>query len=120
LRILGGSDADISEFSYSVSIRDYEEDVFQVNKHFCGGAIVSDRHVITAAHCMYAYIENFEFVKIYTIETPTSSSEGPYYTIENIFLHPTFVLDMISIFMKNYDIAVIKVYMQISIFRIIK
>lgn len=46
-RIVGGMDAVRCQFPYSVSIRDYTRKI-----HFCGGAIISDRHILTAAHCL--------------------------------------------------------------------
>lgn len=44
LRILKGSNARLGEFPWMVSIQ-YDE------LHICGGAIISDRHILTAAHC---------------------------------------------------------------------
>lgn len=46
-RIVGGQDAVLAQFPYSVSIREYV-----TTKHFCGGAIISNHHILTAAHCL--------------------------------------------------------------------
>lgn len=46
-RIVGGQDAIRGQFPYSVSIRDYKS-----KAHFCGGALISDQHILTAAHCL--------------------------------------------------------------------
>lgn len=45
-RIVGGSDARVGQFPYQVSLR-----AVSSGRHFCGGSILTDRFVITAAHC---------------------------------------------------------------------
>jgi trypsin len=46
-QIVGGTDAPDGQYPYQVSLKDK----FNRN-HFCGGAIISKRCVITAAHCL--------------------------------------------------------------------
>lgn len=50
-KIVGGYDAKNGEFPYQVSIRIN-------NKHFCGGSILNQYYILTAAHCLqgYAYL----------------------------------------------------------------
>lgn len=43
-RIVGGKDADIEDFPYQVSLRFLDD-------HFCGASILSEKYVLTAAHC---------------------------------------------------------------------
>ncbi|XP_050332589.1 serine protease SP24D-like [Bactrocera neohumeralis] len=45
-RIVGGADADIGQFPHQVSLQ--RED----GSHTCGGSIISENYVITAAHCV--------------------------------------------------------------------
>ncbi|KAI4471752.1 polyserase-related [Holotrichia oblita] len=45
-RIVNGTDAQLGEFPYIVSLRRY-------NVPMCGGSIINDRCVLTAAHCVY-------------------------------------------------------------------
>lgn len=47
-RIVGGSSAVKNQFKYQVSLRLNANDT-----HFCGGAIIDSRHIITAAHCFF-------------------------------------------------------------------
>lgn len=44
-RIVGGDLATIGQFKYQVSLQSYDE-------HICGGSIISDTHILTAAHCV--------------------------------------------------------------------
>ncbi|XP_055626318.1 chymotrypsin-2-like [Toxorhynchites rutilus septentrionalis] len=44
-RIVGGSNAASGQFPYQVSLRS------AANSHFCGGSIISNRWVLSAAHC---------------------------------------------------------------------
>ncbi|XP_011876585.1 PREDICTED: mite allergen Der p 3-like [Vollenhovia emeryi] len=46
-RIVNGEDAKIGEIPYQVSLQNRDS-----NFHFCGGSILNDNYVITAAHCV--------------------------------------------------------------------
>ncbi|XP_011863895.1 PREDICTED: polyserase-2-like [Vollenhovia emeryi] len=46
-RIVNGEDAKVGEFPYQVSLQQIDSDF-----HFCGGSILNDNYVITAAHCV--------------------------------------------------------------------
>lgn len=43
--IINGTPADIKDYPYQVSVRNY-------NAHFCGGVILDETHVLTAARCI--------------------------------------------------------------------
>ncbi|XP_060534865.1 chymotrypsin-1-like [Cylas formicarius] len=60
-RIVAGSDASDGEFPYAVSIR-YN------NCHECGASIISDRWVLTAAHCIFLEYMNLSTILYGTIE----------------------------------------------------
>ncbi|CAB0035103.1 unnamed protein product [Trichogramma brassicae] len=53
LRIVGGDVAKPGQFKYHVALETEKDRIY-----FCGGAIVSDRHIVTAAHC---FVENGDF-----------------------------------------------------------
>ncbi|XP_017850117.1 serine protease SP24D [Drosophila busckii] len=44
-RIVGGKSAKAGQFPHQVSLR-------QFGNHICGGSIISDRYILTAAHCV--------------------------------------------------------------------
>lgn len=44
-RIAGGKEAKEGQFPYQVSVR-------RSNYHLCGGSIIDDRTILTAAHCV--------------------------------------------------------------------
>ncbi|XP_041784453.1 chymotrypsin-2-like [Anopheles merus] len=44
-RIVGGQNAGTNQFPYQVSLRS------SGNSHFCGGSIINNRYVLSAAHC---------------------------------------------------------------------
>ncbi|KAL0274765.1 UNVERIFIED_CONTAM: hypothetical protein PYX00_002814 [Menopon gallinae] len=46
-RIVGGQDARLGEFPYQISLQTRSQ-----RRHFCGGSILNDHVILTAAHCV--------------------------------------------------------------------
>ena len=44
-RVLGGNDAVSKQFPHQISLR-------RDHSHVCGGSIISNRYILTAAHCV--------------------------------------------------------------------
>lgn len=58
-KIVGGDEYEIEQFPYQVSV--------QINfDHACGGTLISDRFVVTAAHCtdMYVFFPILEYLQL--------------------------------------------------------
>lgn len=52
-RIIGGQPIDITQAPYQVSVRLKVNEAYGFGYgHICGGSVISNRVVITAAHCM--------------------------------------------------------------------
>ena len=50
-RIVGGEDAKPNEFPWQVSWR-YINPSTEKDQHICGGSIIDDNYIVTAAHCV--------------------------------------------------------------------
>lgn len=81
-RIIGGNEAELGEFPYHVSLRD---DIGR----FCGGAIISNRWVMTAQHCVDSFDIYIDWLNIVT-GAHHSTIGGYDYPVDRIVNHPEF------------------------------
>ncbi len=56
-RIIGGNEASLGQFPHMVSIRLVER-----NQHFCGGAVLNDRWILSAAHCKLSVFKIYHWI----------------------------------------------------------
>lgn len=77
---MGGENGTLGQFPFQVSLRNPR------NRHFCGGSILSERWVITAAHCAVGQSASDIIVAVGTIQI----KEGVIYEVDQVFASSTF------------------------------
>ncbi|XP_010005565.1 PREDICTED: transmembrane protease serine 9 [Chaetura pelagica] len=96
-RIVGGSEASRGEFPWQVSLREN-------NEHFCGAAILTEKWLVSAAHCF----TEFQDPAMWAAYTGTTSLRGSDSAavktgIARIIPHPSYNTDT-----ADYDVAVLE------------
>lgn len=93
-RIVGGFPADIAKVPYIVSIQLY-------GIHHCGGSIINNRTILTAAHCLAQVPRILLTVKVGG--TKRDSRDGQIYRVSDLYYHEKW-----STKTMDYDIGVIR------------
>lgn len=81
-RIVNGFDAKRRQFPYVVSLRSTKD-----SGHFCGGAILSSRWIVTAAHCTESEITGSFYVFAGSNDL---RNDGIVYNVSRIVMHPEY------------------------------
>ncbi len=99
-RIVGGENALGYSWPMIVSLRLFDED-----SHWCGGSILSDSYILTAAHCLYEYVSNPPVdLTIAVGMTNLSDPKQIRRTVDHIYIHPNYTGEEDSF---RHDIAVL-------------
>nr|XP_009681963.1 PREDICTED: transmembrane protease serine 9-like [Struthio camelus australis] len=96
-RIVGGSEASRGEFPWQVSLREN-------NEHFCGAAILTEKWLVSAAHC-FTEFQDPAMWAAYTGTTSLSSTDSGAVKMDiaRIISHPSYNADT-----ADYDVAVLE------------
>lgn len=99
-QVVGGEEAKLANIPYIISLSQQDKG------HFCGGALVDARTVVTAAHCVADKNESSIIVRAGSLETSTG---GIAVTAAQLILHPDYNPDSF-----RADIAVVKLSKSIE------
>ncbi|CAH0553081.1 unnamed protein product [Brassicogethes aeneus] len=101
-RIVGGDSVDIKDYPYQVSVQ-------ISNEHDCGGTIVGNKWIVTAAHCTVEYTR---YVGMVSIRAGSSKLEraGQVVKVKKIYIHPKYD-DSTT----DYDISILELKNEITI-----
>ncbi|XP_018372565.1 PREDICTED: chymotrypsin-2-like [Trachymyrmex cornetzi] len=80
VQIVGGTNASVGQFPYQVSLK-------QNGNHFCGGAIIHETFVITAAHCLSKKLPDNVSVDVGSINISNAETR---YTAQKLIIHPDY------------------------------
>ncbi|XP_071642201.1 chymotrypsin-1-like [Temnothorax longispinosus] len=93
--IIDGKYAPIRKFPYQVSLR-YND------KHYCGGSIINNCNILTAASCVAGFKDMLYTIKAH-VGTNFLNESGDVYDIESVSIHKDYIMGDIRL----YDIALV-------------
>jgi len=105
-RIEGGKDASEKDMPFPVSIQRRQHSGGQDFEHFCGGSIIDNEYVLTAAHCVKGRSVSDLRVVAGVLDISENSSEETKVVREvtEVYVHEEFDYDT-----RRHDIAILKV-----------
>ncbi|XP_024887437.1 proclotting enzyme-like [Temnothorax curvispinosus] len=99
-RVAGGQPADPKEWPWMAAL------LRQGAIQYCGGVLITDRHVLTAAHCVYRYKPRDITVRLGEYDFTTSEETRALdFMVSEIRIHRDFKLNTYE-----HDIAIIKIH----------
>ena len=84
-RIVGGQETEVNEYPWQVGLVSASG-----SKPWCGGSIISNRHILTAAHCTVAKDSDPNRIRVLLGEHDTTDSLADIRTISSITDHPSY------------------------------
>ena len=96
-KIVGGQETEVNEYPWQVGLL---WSVYSDKTTFCGGSIISNRHILTAAHC--TAWTNTSTLRVLLGEHDTSDSNQDIRTISAITDHPSYDNNTLA-----YDVSIL-------------
>ncbi|NWI15090.1 FA11 factor, partial [Crypturellus soui] len=100
IRIVGGTDSAPGEWPWQVSLHVK----LSRQRHICGGSIISNQWILTAAHCVVS-LANPNIWRVYAgiLKQSEIKAEVPFFKVQEIIVHPQYKFAQ-----AGYDIALMK------------
>ncbi|XP_054167386.1 brain-specific serine protease 4-like [Oppia nitens] len=104
-KVVGGNHSYDGEFPWTVSIR-------RNGNHHCGGVIIGQRWILTAAHCVQSQLSTNFIVRIGEYDLHRADHNTRDYTVERIVIHDNYSRNsgFKSANINNADIALLKTH----------
>lgn len=100
--IIGGSAVSQGRYPFMVAILDRSWEGTDYDRQFCGGSIITQRHVLTAAHCVEDYLNYTGAISIVLGRVLLTSTIGETRNVVKISIHPGYASNT------NKDVAVLE------------
>ena len=99
-QIVGGTPAQIEDHPWQVSLHGLG--------HFCGGAILNEMWIVTAAHCVYGVPPGGIRVVAGITKLSEAGTRGQVRSVQHIVTHPQYVRTILDERFGDYDIALLR------------
>ncbi|XP_048365632.1 plasma kallikrein [Sphaerodactylus townsendi] len=99
-RVVGGTNSTLGEWPWQVSLHVK----ISIQKHHCGGSIISDRWILTAAHCTEDLLMPGIW-RVYSgiLKQSEINENTSFFKVQEIIVHPQYEISE-----EGYDIALMK------------
>ncbi|KAH8235918.1 hypothetical protein KR032_010728, partial [Drosophila birchii] len=107
IHIVGGVAVDLGVYPHMAAIAFLTFDRFEFR---CGGSLISKRHVLTAAHCVYTDSLMPAFVRLGTVNVEIPDKNYVDVNVRNVTIHPNYLANI-----KYNDVAILELANAVTV-----